>query len=68
MDTYHVVLYLHFLSLLIGIGAASILLVCLIQLRAAQTLVAEVPWGAVAGRSRRRFPSRSSASSRRART
>ena len=58
MDTYHVVLYLHFLSLFIGIGAASVLLACLIQLRAAQTLMDAVPWGMVAGRSPRRSPSR----------
>jgi hypothetical protein len=56
MDTYHVVLYLHFLSLFIGIGAASILLVCLMQLRAAQTLMDAVPWGAVAGKVTKAFP------------
>ena len=50
MDTYHVVLYLHLLSLFIGIGAGSILMVCLFQLRNAQTLVDAVPWGRVAGK------------------
>ena len=56
MDTYHVVLYLHFLSLFVGIGAASILLVCLIQLRAARTLMDAVPFGAVAGKVTKAFP------------
>ena len=56
MDTYHVVLYIHLLALFIGIGAASILLVCLFQLRAAQTLADAVPWGGVAGKTGRVFP------------
>jgi hypothetical protein len=56
MDTYHVVLYVHLLSLFVGIGAASILLVCLIQLRSAQTLMDAVPWGMVAGKVTKAFP------------
>lgn len=56
MDTYHVVLYLHFLALFIGIGAASVLVVCLFQLRAARTLQDAIPWGGVAGRVGRAFP------------
>ena len=56
MDTYHVVLYLHLLSLFIGIGAASILLVCLFNLRSAQTLTDAIPWGRVAGKIGRVFP------------
>ena len=56
MDTYHVVLYVHLLALFIGIGAASILLICLFQLRAAQTLAEAVPWGSVAGKTARTFP------------
>jgi len=56
MDTYHVVLYIHFLSLFIGIGAASVLLACLIQLRAAQTLMDAAPWGIVAGQVKKAFP------------
>lgn len=56
MDTYHVVLYLHFLSLFLGLGAASVLLACLIQLRAAQTLMDAVPWGVVAGKVTKAFP------------
>ena len=56
MDTYHVVLYLHLLSLLIGIGAGSILLVCIFQLRNAQTLADAIPWGRVAGKVGRAFP------------
>jgi hypothetical protein len=56
MDTYHVVLYIHLLSLFVGIGAASILLACLIQLRSAQTLMDAVPWGMVAGKVTKAFP------------
>jgi hypothetical protein len=43
VDTYHVVLYMHLLALFIGIGAGSVLLACLFQLRAAQTLADAVP-------------------------
>ena len=56
MDTYHVVLYIHLLALFIGIGAGSVLLACLFQLRAAQTLADAVPWGMVAGKTARLFP------------
>jgi hypothetical protein len=56
LDTYHVVLYIHLLALFIGIGAASVLLACLLQLRSAQTLAEAVPWGAVAGKVGRAFP------------
>jgi hypothetical protein len=56
LDTYHVVLYIHLLALFVGIGAGAILLVCLFQLRAAQTLMDAVPWGRVAGKTARAFP------------
>jgi hypothetical protein len=56
LDTYHVVLYIHLLALFIGLGAASVLLACLFQLRAAQTLADAVPWGTVAGKTARAFP------------
>jgi len=56
MDTYHVVLYIHLLALFIGIGAASVLLACLLQLRRAQTLAEAGPWGMVAGKVSRLFP------------
>lgn len=56
MDTYHVVLYLHLLSLFIGIGAASVLAVCTFHLRSAQTLADAIPWGSVAGKLGRVFP------------
>ena len=56
MDTYHVVLYIHLLALFVGIGAGAVLLVCLFQLRAAQTLADAVPWGRVAGKTARLFP------------
>ncbi len=56
MDKYHVALYIHFLSLLIGIGAASVLTVCAFQLRAARTLADAGPWGRVASKVGRVFP------------
>ena len=56
MDAYHVVLYVHLLALFVGIGAGSVLAVCLFQLRAAQTLEAAVPWGMVAGKVGKLFP------------
>jgi hypothetical protein len=56
LDTYHVVLYVHLLSLFIGIGAGSVLLVCLFQLRAARTLEQAAPWGMVAGTVGKYFP------------
>lgn len=56
MDTYHIVLYLHLLSLLAGISTAAVLSVCLFQLRSAQTLADAVPWGVLAGKGERVFP------------
>jgi hypothetical protein len=56
LDTYHVVLYFHLLALFIGIGAGSVLLTCLLQLRAARTLEQAVPWGTVAGQAGKLFP------------
>ena len=56
MDTYRVVLYIHLLALLLGIGAGSVLLTCLFQLRAAGTVEQAVPWGIVSGKVARLFP------------
>jgi hypothetical protein len=56
MDTYHVVLYIHFISLLIGFGAASVVTVCLFKLRSAQTVADAAPWGMLAGQTERVFP------------
>lgn len=56
MDAYDVVLYIHFLSLFVGIGAAAVLVVSLFQLRSARTLTDAVPWGRVAGKTGRVFP------------
>lgn len=56
MDTYHVVLYLHFLSLFIGFGAATIIVVCLFHLRAARTVADAAPWGMLAGNTEKVFP------------
>jgi hypothetical protein len=56
LDTYHVVLYIHFLSLFVGVGAVTVLVTCLLQLRAARTVVDAAPWGRVAGKIGRAFP------------
>jgi hypothetical protein len=55
LDRYHVALYIHLLSLFVGVGAASILVVCLFQLRGAAELSDAVPWGRVAGKIGRLF-------------
>jgi hypothetical protein len=56
LDTYHYVLYIHLLSLFVGIGAAAVLCVCLFHLRAARDLAQALPWGPVAGKSGKAFP------------
>jgi hypothetical protein len=56
LDTYHVVLYVHLLALFVGIGAGSVLLTCLFQLRAAGTVEQAVPWGTVSGKVAKLFP------------
>ena len=56
MDTYRTVLFLHLLSLFVGIGAAAILGLSLFRLRAAQTLADALPWGVIAGKTERVFP------------
>jgi len=56
LDTYQTVVYLHLLSLLAGIAAASISTLCLFRLRAAQTLAEAVPWGMLAGKVGKVFP------------
>ena len=56
MNTYHYVLYVHLLALFVGIGAGSVLLTCLFQLRAARTLEQAVPWGMVSGKVAKLFP------------
>jgi hypothetical protein len=56
LNTYHYVLYVHLLSLFVGIGAGAVLLVCLLQLRAARTVEQAVPWGMMAGKVGKFFP------------
>lgn len=56
MDTYRTVLYVHVLSLLLGISAAAVVSVCLFRLRSAQTLADALPWGMLAGKTERVFP------------
>ena len=56
MNTYHYVLYVHLVSLFVGIGAGSVLLACLFQLRAARTVEQAAPWGMLAGKIGKLFP------------
>ena len=56
MNTYHYVLYVHLLALFVGIGAGSVLLACLLQLRAARTVEQAGPWGMMAGKTGKLFP------------
>lgn len=56
MDTYHVILYIHVLSLLVGFAAGMIETVCLVRLRAATTLETAAPWGQLAGAIEKAFP------------
>lgn len=56
MDTYRTMLFLHIVSLGIGVGAASVLAACLFRLRAAETLSDAVPFGMVAGAVEKAFP------------
>jgi hypothetical protein len=56
LNTYHYVLYVHLLSLFVGIGAGSVLLACLLQLRAARTVEQAAPWGLMAGKVGKLFP------------
>jgi len=56
VDTYHVGLYIHLLSLLIGFSAGVVEAICLLKLRGAETLEAAVPWGQLAGQIEKAFP------------
>jgi hypothetical protein len=56
MDTYRTMLFLHIVSLGIGVGAAAILATCLFRLRAAETLADAVPFGSLAGVTEKAFP------------
>jgi uncharacterized membrane protein len=56
MDAYHTVLFLHFVSLFVGFGAATLMVTCLFRLRAAQTVADAAPWGMLAGQTELVFP------------
>lgn len=56
MSAYRVVLFLHVLSLLVGMGAGTLLVLCLLRLRAAETLEAAVPWGMLSEKTVKAFP------------
>lgn len=56
MDTYHVMLYVHLLGLVVGTSAGGLVGVCMFKLRAAQTVETAAPWGMLAGQTERVFP------------
>jgi hypothetical protein len=56
MSTYHSVLYLHLLSLILGVGAATVMGMCAFRLRAARTLEEAIPWGMLASKTEKVFP------------
>lgn len=56
MDTYHVVLYVHIVALLVGFSAGIVETVCLLKLRGAETLEGALPWGRLAGQVEKAFP------------
>ncbi len=56
MDAYHVVLYVHILSFLVGISAGVVATVCLLKLRRAETLADAAPWGQLVGQIEKAFP------------
>lgn len=56
MDAYHVVLYLHLLSLFVLIGAITLVGVCYLRLRAAESLIDATPWAGLADQTGWVFP------------
>jgi hypothetical protein len=56
LNTYHYVLYVHFLALFVGVGAGAVILACLLQLKAARTVEQAGPWGMMAGKVGKFFP------------
>jgi hypothetical protein len=56
VSTYHTVLYLHLLFLLAGMGAATMMALVALRLRAAETLADAVPWGMLASKTEKVFP------------
>jgi len=56
VDTYRTVLFVHFLALFVGFGAAAILGLSLFRLRAAQTGADAMPWGSLAANVEKAFP------------
>jgi len=56
MDTYHVVLYLHLLSLFVLVSGITLVGVCYAQLRAASSLVEARPWATLADQAGWIFP------------
>jgi hypothetical protein len=56
MHAYQTALFFHFVSLLIGFGAATLMGVCLFRLRGSATVADAAPWGMLAGKTERAFP------------
>jgi hypothetical protein len=56
MDAYHVVLYLHLLSVFLLVGAITVVGMCYFRLRAAASLVDAAPWANLADQTGWVFP------------
>src|SRR6195952_5196215 len=56
MSGYPTVLFLHFVSLFVGFGAATVMFVCLFRLRAATSSGDAAPGAALARSTERAFP------------
>jgi hypothetical protein len=56
MDTYRTMLFLHIVSLAIGLSAGTVLVLSLFRLRSATTLADAAPWGVLAGHTEKAFP------------
>jgi hypothetical protein len=56
MDTYHVVLYLHLMSLFVLVGGITLVGVCYARLRAAASLIEATPWATLADQAGWIFP------------
>jgi hypothetical protein len=56
VNAYHAVLYVHLLSLLVGVGTASVMTVCAFRLSAARTLAEALPWATVEKNAPKAFP------------
>jgi len=56
MDAYHLVLYLHLLSVFVLVGGITLVGVCYARLRAAASLIEATPWATLADQTGWVFP------------